>query len=49
MKLPRSFFRTLPDAVLLIVALLAALVAVQANDDAASARIAQHSTERPAP
>ena len=38
-KLPRSFFRTLPDAVLLIVALLAALVAVQANDDPADAKI----------
>ena len=38
-KLPRAFFRTLPDALLLIVALLAALVVVQANDDAADAKI----------
>ena len=39
MKPPRSFLRTLPNAALLIVALLAALVAVQANDDAADAKI----------
>ena len=39
MKPPRSFLRTLPDAALLIVALLAALVADQANDDAADAKI----------
>ena len=38
-RLPRHFSRTACDAIFIIVALLSALLFVQHNDDAASARI----------
>ena len=46
MKPPRHFLRTLADAALLIAGLLSVLAIVQANDDAATERIALHTTRK---